>query len=47
MINYGVYWSAVPNDMNGAWHLSFNSNYVYPVGDNYRGYGFVVRPCQE
>ena len=42
----GYYWSATPDDLEGAWLLTFNSGSVGMV-DNRRCYGFAVRLVQD
>lgn len=43
----GNYWSYAPNSQAYARSLDFYSGGVYPLGGNYRSYGFSVRPCRE
>lgn len=39
--------SYAPISQTGARYLSFDSGGVYPLGLNYRSFGFSVRPCRE
>ncbi len=39
---YGFYWASSPNSTYG-YYLIVSSTQVYPVGNNYRAYGFSVR----
>ena len=43
----GNYWTRMPDSQTGARYLYFSSGGVYPLGINYRSYGFSVRPCRE
>lgn len=45
--SYGYSWAAVPYSATGGRRLNFGSGGVGPLGDNYRSYGFPVRPAQE
>ena len=43
----GCYWSAVPKYSSDGCYLFFNSSYVKTLNENYRTYGFAVRPVSE
>ena len=45
----GYYWSSSPSygGSNSAGFLYFYSGYVYPLGSNYRAYGFSVRCVRD
>ncbi|MDY3103413.1 MAG: fimbrillin family protein [Prevotella sp.] len=43
----GYYWSAVPSNTYSGCSLGFNQWDAYPQYDNYRSYGFSVRPVSE
>ena len=43
----GYYWSFAPYSQADARYLTFYSGGVYPLGSNYRAYGFSVRPSRE
>lgn len=43
---YGLYWSASFYSATSAYYLYFFSSSVYPQINNYRRYGFTVRPVQ-
>ena len=45
--SYGYCWSAVPGSQSYGRSLNFNSSDVYPLGSNFRAYGFGVRSSQE
>ena len=45
--SYGFYWSASFSSARNARYLSFYSGGVNPQYDNYRYYGFAVRPVQN
>ena len=44
--SYGYYWSASLYSATDGRNLYFYSGGVYPQGNNYRFYGFAVRPVQ-
>ena len=45
----GNYWTKCPSKTSAAYgrSLYFYSGVVYPLNNNYRSYGFSVRPVQE
>ena len=43
----GNYWSRMPHSQTYARSLDFYSGYVYPLGRDYRAYGFGVWPVRE
>lgn len=43
----GYYWSAVPYSGSSSRSLYFFALYVGPLYDNYRTYGFAIRPVRE
>ena len=43
----GCYWSAAPYNTGEGCHLSFTWTTVNPQYNNYRSYGFAVRPVSE
>ena len=45
----GNYWTSMPvfNSQPYARRLYFSSGYINPLNDNYRSYGFSVRPSRE
>lgn len=43
----GYCWTYSSDSQSYARYLSFGSSNVYPLYNNYRAYGFSVRPCQE
>ena len=45
--SYGGFWSSASISSASAFGLYFNSGYVYPVGSDYRAFGFSVRPFLE
>jgi len=45
--NFGYCWSASPYNSTLGYYLYFYSTLVSPLNNNYRSYGFAVRPLQE
>ena len=45
--DYGWYWSAVPTNTYYGYRLGFGQWYVRPKEDNYRSFGYSVRPVSE
>lgn len=45
--SFGYVWLSSARSQNYAYFLNFYSDNVYPQRDNYRAYGFSVRPVQE
>jgi len=43
----GWYWSAVPGNMNNGCFLHFNSDRVYPLRTDTRGYALAAHPVSE
>ena len=43
----GNYWTRMPSSQTYARRLRFYSGGVYPLDNNFRSYGFSVRPCRE
>lgn len=43
----GDYWTRMPSSQTSARYLYFGSGGVYPLYNNYRSFGFSVRPCRE
>ena len=43
----GDYWARMPYSQAYARYLGFGSAGVYPLGNDFRSYGFSVRPCRE
>ncbi|MBQ3631800.1 MAG: hypothetical protein II949_11250 [Prevotella sp.] len=44
--SYGYYWSSTPLDENLGYFLGFDSSRAYSYYDDYRYYGFTVRPVR-